>query len=103
MDCLLQHSKQIEFTPRELQIMQGLIKGLTNKEIGKLCIMQPETVKTHLRNMFEKTGNHTRAGLVAYVLNTEKTAESRLCGTCILNSHSCPLLSADLQSQIKKA
>ena len=57
---------------REREI-SGLVScGFTNGQIGeKLAISEP-TVKTHLRNIYSKTGIHSRANLAIRVLNSDK-------------------------------
>lgn len=56
------------FTPREKEILQAVIQGRTNREISeKLCISL-ETVKSHIRNVFAKTGVGSRAELIGKVL-----------------------------------
>ena len=56
---------------REREI-SGLVScGFTNEQIGeKLNISEP-TVKTHLRNIYSKTGVHDRAQLVSRILKSE--------------------------------
>ena len=57
---------------REREI-SGLVScGFTNEQISeKLAISEP-TVKTHLRNIYSKTGIHDRANLAIRVLNSDK-------------------------------
>ena len=52
-------------TSREREILALISKGQTNPQIAeKLCISL-STVKSHLQNMFEKTGVKNRAMLVS--------------------------------------
>jgi DNA-binding CsgD family transcriptional regulator len=54
---------------KEFAVVQLLVGGLTNKEIGnKLCIAE-STVKEYLRNIMLKVGASTRCGVVAHVLS----------------------------------
>lgn len=56
-------------TPREIEILQYVIRGLTNREIaGELCISE-NTVKNHLRNVMEKLHIQNRVQAAAYALN----------------------------------
>ena len=41
-------------TKRELEILRLVAEGLSNDEIGKKIFISPKTVKTHLRNIFDK-------------------------------------------------
>ncbi|MDO8938801.1 MAG: response regulator transcription factor [Methylicorpusculum sp.] len=52
-------------TQREISITQQVARGLTNKEIAKSLDVSPETIKKHLKNIFEKSGVHTRSQLAA--------------------------------------
>jgi DNA-binding NarL/FixJ family response regulator len=41
-------------TPRELEVLQSVVAGLSNKEISIKLSVSIETVKTHLRHIMEK-------------------------------------------------
>jgi DNA-binding NarL/FixJ family response regulator len=43
-----------ELTPRELQVLQQMAKGLANKEIGDVLKITEHTVKDHLKNILGK-------------------------------------------------
>lgn len=43
-----------ELTPRELQVLQLLIKGSANKQIGEMLAITEHTVKDHLKSIFGK-------------------------------------------------
>ena len=43
-----------ELTPREMQVLQLLIKGLANKQIGDTLNITEHTVKDHLKSVFGK-------------------------------------------------
>lgn len=58
--------KIIYFTPREIDIINGISKGLTNKQIGATLFISTHTVKAHLEKMFEKAEVHNRIQLVVY-------------------------------------
>ena len=40
------------------------MQGLDTDEIAEQCVVAPATVKTHIRNMYQKTGTHSRVALV---------------------------------------
>jgi DNA-binding NarL/FixJ family response regulator len=54
-------------TARELQVLAGVSRGLTNAEIGRELFIGEATVKTHLLRVFAKLGvdDRTRAVMVA--------------------------------------
>lgn len=51
-ECLL--------TAREMEVLQFVAEGCSNKEIGAHLFISPETVKKHLKNSFIKLGAHSR-------------------------------------------
>lgn len=54
-------------TPRELEIVRLIGRGLTNKEIAAELTVELSTVKNHVHNALEKLGVHRRSDLVARV------------------------------------
>jgi LuxR family maltose regulon positive regulatory protein len=52
-------------TPRELQILQALADGLSNKEIARHLVISADTVKFHRRNLYRKLGATTRSSVLA--------------------------------------
>jgi two-component system, NarL family, nitrate/nitrite response regulator NarL len=50
-------------TARELQVMELVEQGLTNRSIGAELGIRTGTVKIHLKHIFEKTGIRGRYGL----------------------------------------
>jgi DNA-binding CsgD family transcriptional regulator len=55
-------------TARELEVARLVARGLTNAEIGKRLFISARTVSTHLANVYERLGIHTRAALAAHVV-----------------------------------
>lgn len=51
-------------TARERAVLGLLVRGLTNKEIAEALIITDNTVKRHLKAIFDKLGVHTRAAAV---------------------------------------
>jgi DNA-binding NarL/FixJ family response regulator len=56
-------------TEREHEVLELVSKGLTNKEIANRLIITSNTVKRHLKAIFEKIGVHTRAAAAAKALS----------------------------------
>jgi len=50
---------------KELKTLQLLISGLSNKEIAEQLFVSPNTVKTHLRNIYDKMRVNNRAQAIA--------------------------------------
>lgn len=50
-------------TSRELQVLELVEHGLTNREIAAELGIRAGTVKIHMKHIFEKTGIHGRYGL----------------------------------------
>jgi len=55
-------------TARELEVLQLLAFGRTNKDIADELDLSPDTVKTHLTHIFEKLGASDRTAAVAEAL-----------------------------------
>lgn len=53
---------------REMDIIRGLVKGKSTKEIADDLCISVHTVSTHRRNISSKLGIHSPAGLVIYAL-----------------------------------
>lgn len=58
-------SKLGALTEREREVLDLLAQGLTNKEIAERLFITPNTVKRHLKAIFEKLGVHTRSAATA--------------------------------------
>jgi LuxR family maltose regulon positive regulatory protein len=52
-------------TERELEVLQLLAEGLTNKQIAGRLVVAPSTVKQHLKNIYGKLDVHSRTQAVA--------------------------------------
>ena len=50
-------------SPRDLEVLRALQRGLANKEIARALGVSPNTIKTHVARLFEKlaAGNRTEA------------------------------------------
>ncbi len=48
-------------SPKELNTLRLLVSGLTNKEIAEKAFVSPNTVKTHIKKIYEKMGVNSRA------------------------------------------
>jgi RNA polymerase sigma factor (sigma-70 family) len=64
------HQSQSELsalTDREREVLDLLAQGLTNKEIAEKLVITTNTVKRHLKAIFEKLNVHTRSAATAKV------------------------------------
>lgn len=57
-----------ELTEREVQVLEEVVKGLTNKEIAEVLIITENTVKIHLRNILEKLQVQNRIQAAVYAV-----------------------------------
>jgi DNA-binding NarL/FixJ family response regulator len=55
-------------TPREREILSFLAQGKSGPEIAEELSIAPLTVRTHIRNVIEKLGVHSRLEAVTYAL-----------------------------------
>lgn len=55
-------------SPREKEVIIGIVKGLSNKEIAAMMNVSVNTVMTHRRNIAAKLHIHTPAGLTIYAI-----------------------------------
>jgi len=55
------------FTPRERDVLRGLVKGQSTKLIARELVLSPETIKHHLKAIFSKLGVRSRDDVVAEV------------------------------------
>ena len=59
----------VALSPREQRILELIGQGQSNKEIARLLRISPETVKSHVKNMFSKLGVERRAQAVYRATN----------------------------------
>ena len=59
--------KKDVLTPRELEVLRHLARGMSNKEIAKSLVLSEKTVKTHVSNILQKLdlADRTQAALYA--------------------------------------
>ncbi|MFB9687677.1 response regulator transcription factor [Amycolatopsis plumensis] len=61
----LEHARRMKLTDREFEVLTLIAEGLSNREIGQQLYLTEDTVKTHIRRMFQKFGVGDRAHAVA--------------------------------------
>lgn len=62
------HTLHAELTPREKEVIIGIVKGLSNKELAAEINVSVNTVMTHRRNIASKLRIHSPAGLTIYAI-----------------------------------
>jgi DNA-binding CsgD family transcriptional regulator len=63
-----QAKEQYGLTPREINVIENLLKGSTNKEIGNALGVSEQTVKEHIKHIMAKTKTTTRTGVLVRVV-----------------------------------
>jgi two-component system nitrate/nitrite response regulator NarL len=61
-----------KLTPRELEVLNGLVDGRSNKEIAKSLDLQEVTIKLHVKTLCRKLAarNRTHAAMIAKDMGT---------------------------------
>lgn len=55
-------------TPRETEVLLGLVEGLSNKEIADRLFISDKTVKIHMSNIFKKLNVKSRSQALIYAV-----------------------------------
>jgi len=61
--------KTFGLTARELDVVESIVSGFTNREIAGKYSISEQTVKHHLRNIFDKVGVSNRLELALFAIN----------------------------------
>ena len=65
-----------DLTPRELEILQLILTGKTNKEIAQEIFISKKTVEFHLDRLYSKIGIRTRMLAGLWVMQQGLQAET---------------------------
>lgn len=60
-------NEELNLTPRELEIIQCIIKHYSNKQIADALFISERTVETHRKNIYRKTQTKGEASLIQFV------------------------------------
>jgi len=63
-----EEQRRPRFSERERAVLNGVLKGLANKEIASQLQISESSVKVALQQLFDKTGVRTRSQLVRIAL-----------------------------------
>lgn len=72
-DAKTTRSRSDVLSSRELEILDHISRGLSNKEVGRVLGVAPETIKWHLKNIFEKLDVGSRIEAVQSGLGLSRT------------------------------
>lgn len=61
-------ASELALRPRELEVARLAAAALSNEEIAKRLFISPKTVKTHLRNIYQRLDLHSKVELTRYLL-----------------------------------
>jgi DNA-binding CsgD family transcriptional regulator len=67
-DSLGRVEQDESLTTKEVAVIRCLLRGEDSATICRALVISPETLKTHFKHLFQKTGTHSRAQLVAHVV-----------------------------------
>jgi two-component system, NarL family, nitrate/nitrite response regulator NarL len=65
--------KRFGLTARELEVIARIVEGYSNKEIANRFSISEQTVKHHLRSIFDKLGVSNRLELALFSVNNNLT------------------------------
>ncbi len=65
---MAEYSADDSLTPREIEVLEQVATGKSNKMIGDFLEISEDTVKTHMRSILEKLGANDRAHAVTIAL-----------------------------------
>jgi DNA-binding NarL/FixJ family response regulator len=76
-DAMPERNNQILLTPREIEVLNAVANGLSNKAIARRLEISLHTVKFHIESLLRKLGAHSRAEAVAkgFALHKDETVE----------------------------
>lgn len=60
--------RSVTLTPREQEVLESLVKGRSNKEIGRPLGIKVRTVKSHVAKLMRKLGVRNRIALSSYAI-----------------------------------
>jgi len=64
----LKGKRSAALTPRELEVLQMIVEGKSNKQIATALDLSANTVAVHRANMMDALGTHKTAELVVYAI-----------------------------------
>ena len=71
---------RVPFSPREAQVLVGMLKGESDKAIGQDLGLSPETIKVHGKAVLRKLDVRSRTEAVSVVLRAALALPCPRCG-----------------------
>ena len=68
----LQVPSNVELTPKEMEVVRFVARGMSNREISEQMSVSQRTVESHVSNMLGKTGLHNRTELARWAIESQK-------------------------------
>ncbi len=59
-----EHPSSSRLTPREIEVLRLVARGLTDREIGAALGISTRTVESHVAHLMQRLGVHDRAAAV---------------------------------------
>jgi len=63
--------QEFDLSDREKEVLSFLVKGMSYKLIGETCFISIDTVRAHIRNIYEKLHVHSKAEAVATAIKSK--------------------------------
>jgi len=60
-----------QLSDREIEVLKLIVSGLSNKEIADKLFISVHTVVSHRKNIYQKTGIKSQAGLTIYAISNK--------------------------------
>jgi DNA-binding NarL/FixJ family response regulator len=70
-----EHQRVARLTRRERQVLTLLATGADKETIARELVISPQTARTHIQNVLEKMGVHSRLEAAAFVIQNGMLAE----------------------------
>ena len=64
-------------TPREQEILEGLVDGLSYKMIAARFFISADTVKNHIQGIYKKLHVHSKGEAISYALKKGIAGQNR--------------------------